>query len=172
MTGPSEAASLLDGLKASELHGAELRKFAMQLASGLEGYDWCGVYRLEGDSLVLDEFVGEPTKRTRIPVGRGVCGTAVAEGRNLVVADVTNIPNYLSCDIRTRSEIVVLIRDGERVLGQIDIDSHSIGAFDASDERLLEEIAAGLARRWASESRSPRPISTRRSTGKDEMSDE
>ena len=142
-------ASVLDGLEGSGLFGLEFRQEAMERLAKLPGYDWCGVYRLEGDVLVLDAFVGEETEHTRIPVGVGVCGTAVAEGRNQIVEDVTALANYLSCSVSTRSEIVVLIRGTEgRVLGQIDVDGHEVGAFGAADERMLEELATILASRW------------------------
>jgi L-methionine (R)-S-oxide reductase len=119
----------------------------MELLAELPGYDWCGVYMLNGDELVLDQYVGAATDHTRIPIGRGVCGTAVAENRNQVVADVRELTNYLSCSTHTRSEIVVLIRDGDTILGQIDVDGHSVGAFDASDEAMLTEVAQILALR-------------------------
>ncbi|MFI5385421.1 MAG: GAF domain-containing protein [Fimbriimonadales bacterium] len=133
---------------ASHLAGAELRKLTMQALDRLPGYDWCGVYRLEGDDLMLDAFVGEETDHTRISVGVGVCGTAVAENSNQVIPDVRGLSNYLSCSVQTRSEIVVLIRHAGEVLGQIDVDGHEVGAFDTSDEAFLERLAEILARRW------------------------
>jgi GAF domain-containing protein len=139
---------ILVTLQDSDLSGPALRARAMQLLSELPHFDWSGVYRLEGDTLVLDEFVGAATDHTRIPVGRGVCGTAVAENKNQVVQDVRELENYLACSTQTRSEIVVLIRHGDAILGQIDIDGHRVGAFDHSDEQLLEQVAAILASRW------------------------
>lgn len=121
----------------------------MEELDQLESYDWSGIYRLEGDELVLDAYVGAPTEHDRIPVGRGVCGTAVAENRNQIVEDVRELSNYLSCSVYTRSEIVVLIHDGNgTILGQIDIDGHRVGAFDATDEALLKEMAESIAERW------------------------
>lgn len=120
----------------------------MTLLAELPKYDWCGVYRLEGEVLVLDEFVGDPTEHRMISVGQGVCGTAVAENRNMIVADVHAVENYLSCSIDTKSEIVVLIRSGEVVFGQIDVDSHTRDAFGTSDEALLARVAAVLAEKW------------------------
>ena len=120
----------------------------MQALSELPGYNWSGIYRLEGDTLVLDEYVGEATDHTRIKVGVGVCGTAVAEDRNQVIEDVTKVENYLSCSLTTRSEIVVLIKKGSLTLGQIDIDGHSVAAFDHSDEKFLEDLAECLAENW------------------------
>jgi GAF domain-containing protein len=121
----------------------------MELLGEEPGYDWVGVYALHGNELLLDEFVGEATEHTRIPVGKGVCGTAVSENRNVVVEDVRDLENYLSCNIDTRSEIVVLIRNQDgRVLGQIDADGHEVGAFGPQDEQALGEIAEFLADRW------------------------
>lgn len=120
----------------------------MRLLNDLPGYEWSGVYRLEDDTLHLDAYTGDATDHTEIPVGRGVCGTAVAERRSQVIEDVQALDNYLSCSIKTRSEIVVLIESGEEILGQIDIDGHEVGAFDASDERFLRRVAAVLAERW------------------------
>lgn len=125
-----------------------LRKRAMELLDELPNYNWSGIYRLEDDTLVLDEYVGAETDHTRIKVGVGVCGTAVAENANQVIEDVRNLDNYLSCSLQTRSEIVVLIRDRDKILGQVDIDGHVVGAFDKSDEEFLESVAEILADRW------------------------
>ena len=132
----------------SEKKGRELRAAAMQLLNDLPFYEWSGVYRLEGDHLHLDAYVGDETDHTVIPVGRGVCGTAVAERKSQVIEDVQALENYLSCSINTRSEIVVLIERGDEILGQIDIDGHKVGAFDATDEAFLRRVAALLAERW------------------------
>lgn len=138
----------LDALSASGLTGRALREAAMQALHQLDGYDWCGIYALEGDHLILDAYVGAPTDHTRIPVGVGVCGTAVATGTNQVVEDVRELTNYLSCSTQTRSEIVVLIRRGAEILGQIDIDGHQVGRFRAEDEHFLDKLAELLAERW------------------------
>lgn len=139
---------VLKSVEASHLRGFELRMHAMLELDKFPNYDWSGIYRLEGNELVLDAYVGEHTNHTRIPVGRGVCGTAVAQNANQVIDDVRELDNYLSCSIKTRSEIVVLIRKGETVIGQIDIDGHTVNAFDASDEEMLEKLASLLADRW------------------------
>ncbi len=128
--------------------GASLRRGAMELLSQLPGYNWSGIYRLEGDTLVLDEYVGAATDHTHIKVGVGVCGTAVAQNANQVIDDVRSLDNYLSCSLETRSEIVVLIHSAGQILGQIDIDGHEVGAFDNSDERFLERVATILADKW------------------------
>ena len=123
---------------------------AMRLiAKHLPYYNWVGVYLLDGGVLHLGPYVGAATTHTLISVGHGVCGTAVAENRNMVVDDVRTLDNYLACSLETRSEIVVLIRDlnTHLILGQIDADGHTVGAFDTSDEQLLEQIATRLSYR-------------------------
>lgn len=142
------AHQFLADLEVSPATGAPFRRRAMEMLSELRGYNWSGIYRLEGDTLVLDEYVGAETDHTHIPVGRGVCGTAVAEDKNQVIDDVRELTNYLACSTQTRSEIVVLIRRDGQVLGQIDIDGHSVGAFDKSDEEFLERVADQIAKRW------------------------
>lgn len=110
-----------------------------------ERYDWVGIYLLEGDMLVLHNYIGKPTEHTHIRVGVGVCGVAVAEGVNQIVGDVTRLDNYLACSVGTRSEIVVLIRKGPEIIGQIDIDSDLENAFTNEDETLLIRIADVIA---------------------------
>ena len=149
MISRKDAFALVSGIVEIPIAGESIRQFAMEQLSQLPGYDWCGVYRLEGDSLVLDEYVGAETDHTVIPVGRGVCGTAIAERANQVVPDVREIDNYLACSTTTRSEIVVLIERKGELLGQIDIDSHTVNQFDESDEAMLTEVASILANRWA-----------------------
>jgi len=105
---------------------------------------WIGVYWLEGDALVLGPFVGAPTEHVRIPVGTGVCGTAVAEDRDQVVDDVRERTNYLACAASVRSEIVVLVRSGGRIVGQLDLDSDHVAAFSRDDHAFLSMIAGAL----------------------------
>jgi len=121
---------------------AALQRVVETLATRRPSWGWVGVYLLVGDSLVLGPYVGPPTEHTRIPIGVGVCGTAVARDRNVVVDDVSAIDNYLACSAGTRSEIVVLIRDGGDVVGQFDVDSDDVAAFGPADEALLEHLAA------------------------------
>lgn len=136
------------GLTESDALGRQARRLVVERLAELPGYNWSGFYRLEGEELVLDEYVGATTDHTRIPIGVGVCGTAVATSENQVIDDVRELENYLSCSVQTRSEIVVLVRRGDNVLGQIDIDGHEVGAFDRSDERFLERVANWVAERW------------------------
>jgi GAF domain-containing protein len=97
--------------------------------------------------LVLGPYLGAPTEHDLIPVGTGVCGTAVAEGRNQIVADVRELSNYLACSLEIRAEIVVLIRRSGQIIGQIDADGHEPGVFDRTDETLLASVAERLAKR-------------------------
>ncbi len=148
MVSELEAENIIGELEKSYESGREFRDYAVEILSQLSHFNWTGIYRLEGEELVLDAYVGAETNHTRIPVGRGVCGTAVAENANQVVSDVRSLENYLACSIDTRSEIVVLIRKGNKVLGQIDIDGHEVAAFDATDEALLTQVAAMIAAKW------------------------
>ena len=112
-------------------------------------YTWVGIYLLEGDELVLGPFLGKPSPHTRIPLGQGICGAAATEKATIIVDDVNADPRYLACSIETQSEIVVPIMHGERVLGEIDIDSDRPAAFGAADRALLEAVAALIAPRPA-----------------------
>jgi len=112
-------------------------------------WDWSGIYLLVGNTLVLGPRTA-PADHSRIGIGEGVCGTAVSEDRNQIVEDVREVENYLACSIHTRSELVVLIRDTGKVVGEFDIDSDTVGAFTQEDEVLLEEMGALISGRVAS----------------------
>lgn len=125
-----------------------LRSAVREIEEGEDYFDWVGIYLLEdGDELVLHNYIGRPTDHDRIPVGTGVCGEAVAEGRDINVPDVRDRENYLACSTETRSELVVLIRNGEdgEIHGQVDLDSDDPDAFDDRDEREIRAIADWLA---------------------------
>src|ERR671912_1107871 len=112
-------------------------------------WDWSGIYLLVGDALVLGPRTA-PVDHSRIGLGEGVCGTAVSEDRNQIVEDVREVENYLACSIHTRSELVVLIRDDDKIVGEFDIDSDKVGAFGHEDEALLEEMGTLVSGRVAS----------------------
>jgi GAF domain-containing protein len=122
-----------------------LQKAIVQAIAGeLPHYNWTGFYMLDPadpQTLLLGAFVGEPTPHVRIPVSEGICGAAVASGETVVVDDVNADPRYLSCSIRTKSEIVVPIYAHGRIVGEIDIDSHTPAAFTDADRKFLEEAA-------------------------------
>jgi GAF domain-containing protein len=103
------------------------------------------LYMLHGDELVLEASAGRVTDHTRIPVGRGVCGTAVATRTDQNVGDVRAVTNYLACNLETRSELVVLVRRGNTILGQIDIDSDLLDPFTPEEEAEVRKVADALA---------------------------
>ncbi|TMQ59038.1 MAG: GAF domain-containing protein [Candidatus Eisenbacteria bacterium] len=119
-----------------------------------ERFHWTGIYELFPDNVLrLGPFVGAPTDHVFIGVGRGVCGTAVAERRNINVPDVRLVSNYLACSTETRSELVILIRSGEKIYAQIDIDSHQVAAFDEGAVMQVQRVADWLASLYHSRER-------------------
>lgn len=130
---------------------ANLANVAAAVFEGVPELNWAGFYLVRGDELVLGPFQGLPAC-IRIAVGRGVCGTAAAEGVTQVVPDVHAFPGHIACDARSRSEIVVPIRDGEGTIRAVlDLDSARPGNFGADDRRGLEALVARFAPRidWA-----------------------
>jgi len=120
---------------------ANAANIAALIFHALPRVNWAGFYFLQGDELVLGPFQGRPAC-VRIPVGRGVCGTAVAEARSQRVPDVHAFPGHIACDAASRAEIVVPLRDGTgQVFGVLDIDSPEPDRFDAEDLAGLERIA-------------------------------
>ena len=103
------------------------------------------MYMLHGDDLVLEAYAGRETEHTRIAVGHGVCGTAVATGEDQIVGDVQAVGNYIACNLWTKSELVVLIRRGELILGQIDVDSDQPDPFTDDEVAAVRAVADGLA---------------------------
>lgn len=112
------------------------------------GFWWTGFYRVcnndsEKPQLVLGPFQG-PLACTRIGFGKGVCGTAWAENRTVVVPDVEKFPGHIACSSESRSEIVVPVRQCGRITAVLDIDSRELGTFDATDAEWLEKIVGCL----------------------------
>ena len=130
----------------AERGGADTLQEAVEALQEIEHYSWVGIYLVEGDDLVLGPWRGpQATEHVRIPVGQGVCGAAAASGETEIVDDVNADPRYLACFPSTRSEIVVPISHGGRVVGEIDIDSDRPAAFGDEDRELLERVAVLLA---------------------------
>ena len=119
---------------------ANLANAVALLYHTLDGLNWVGFYLLEGDTLVLGPFQGKPAC-IEIPVGRGVCGTAVAEDKTQLVRDVHQFPGHIACDSASNSEIVVPIHADGKVVGVLDLDSPRIGRFTEEDKAGLEEFA-------------------------------
>ena len=118
-----------------------------ELYQRFEHYSWVGIYVVEGDELVLSAWAGEEeTEHTTIKVGEGICGLAAATGRTELVPDVSEREEFIACFPTTRSEIVVPIIGPDGVVGEIDIDSDWLDAFDDRDRDLLEDVAGRLSR--------------------------
>jgi len=109
------------------------------------GFFWVGVYRVEGEELVLGPFQG-PVACTRIGRGKGVCGQSWARNETLLVPDVDAFPGHIACSNASRSEIVVPVRKDGEVVMVIDVDSDQLNDFDEADQRALEEIAELISR--------------------------
>ena len=114
------------------------------LQTHLPQASWVGIYWLRGRTLILGPFVGPPTEHVRIPVGTGVCGQAIEDNQDRVVADVRDETNYLACSATVRSEMVILIRSRGEVVGQIDLDADDVEAFDSDDLCIVRSVADGL----------------------------
>lgn len=130
----------------TSLDGKAARDAAVKfLNSNVSAYSWVGIYLVDGAELKLDSWSGpQATQHVRIPIGKGVCGFAAKAGRTEIVSDVSKDTRYLECFVTTRSEIVVPIVDGTRVLGEIDIDSSMLDAFSTVDKEFLEAIGRKL----------------------------
>jgi L-methionine (R)-S-oxide reductase len=115
----------------------------------LPDLNWCGVYLLRGKELIVGPFQGKPAC-VHIALGKGVCGTAAAERRTIVVPDVHAFPGHIACDAASQSEIVIPLMGrsartvGDYLLGVLDLDSPRLDRFDEDDRRGLEALAAVL----------------------------
>jgi GAF domain-containing protein len=137
------------------LSDALLRRAVKGIGEADDRFDWVGAYLLntEENVLWLHNYVGKPTTHAKIPVGEGICGTAVATGENVNVPDVSAVDHYIACDPRVKSEMVVLIRAGEDIFGQIDLDSRTAAAFTDDDDTAVQLVADKLAEQLAAERR-------------------
>jgi len=122
-----------------------MRLLVRRLAETVPTFNWVGFYLIDERDpqlLVLGPYVGAPTPHTRIPLTQGICGAAAATGETIVVDDVNADPRYLACSLDTKSEIVAPIYAEGRVVGELDIDSHTPAALSAEDRGLVERCAA------------------------------
>lgn len=125
-----------------------LFKICHLLKETIHAYDWVGFYFVDPQSdreLVLGPYEGAKTEHVRIPFGSGICGQAAETLATFVVDDVTTEDNYLSCSVDVKSEIVVPIMKGEKLIGELDIDSHQKSGFSDIDEEILDEICSAVA---------------------------
>ncbi len=109
----------------------------------VDQYNWTGFYLLDPEKermLVLGPYVGEPTEHVHIPFGDGICGQAAATGKMFLIDDVSKEDNYLSCSQDVRSEMVLPILKGGRIVGELDIDSHDLSAFSTRDSIFLQKV--------------------------------
>lgn len=144
-----DLAAELEALLSGETDAvANAANAAAALYHSLDRLNWAGFYFLRDGELVLGPFQGRPAC-VRIALGNGVCGTAAAARQSVRVADVEAFPGHIACDTASRSELVVPLLAGERLLGVLDLDSPDLDRFDAEDQAGCEAIAAVLVRHLA-----------------------
>ena len=129
----------------SDLDGkGKLKTICRLLKDNVSYIDWIGFYLVDKEKpreLVLGPFEGEPTEHVRIPFGKGICGQAASLKKTFTVQDVSKETNYLSCSSKVKSEIVNPIFKNRKLVGELDIDSHTASPFSAEDEAFLRTIA-------------------------------
>lgn len=136
----------LDALLEGESNSiANLSNASALLNQFLERINWAGFYLMEDGELVLGPFQGLPAC-VRIPVGKGVCGTAVADKKTMLVEDVQAFPGHIACDAASRSEIVIPLMKEDQVIGVLDIDSPELSRFTEDDQKGLELFVEVLAK--------------------------
>lgn len=140
---------ILKVLHSAYCHGTTGKDLLQITADKLRsvGSPYTGVYMymVHDETLKLEAFAGRPTEHVEIQIGVGLCGKAVAEKRDLNVADVNAEEQYLACSIETKSELIVLIRRGDLILGQIDVDCDELNGFDEAEQAAAQRVADGLA---------------------------
>ncbi len=137
-----DLAGQLTGLLGDERDAvANAANTAALIFTSLPDLNWAGFYLVRDGELVVGPFQGKPAC-VRIALGSGVCGTAAAERRTIVVDDVHAFPGHIACDAASRSEIVVPLLDADRVIGVLDLDSPVPARFDADDRAGIERLAA------------------------------
>ena len=141
----AQLAALTEGIP---YETANLANVAALLWQELPGINWAGFYKMTDGALVLGPFQGKPAC-ILIPVGKGVCGTAVAEDRIQLVPDVHQFPGHIACDCASNSEIVLPIHVRGEIWGVLDIDSPHIGRFTEEDREGLSKFVAILEDRFS-----------------------
>ena len=137
-----EMLKMAAGLMEDERHPlANAANLSALIYQEMGDLNWAGFYFLHGGMLLLGPFQGKPAC-LRIPVGRGVCGASVREGRTLLVPDVHAFPGHIACDAASRSELVCPIRANGRIAGVIDLDSARPGRFGPEEQEAVEALAA------------------------------
>ena len=135
------------------IHGSGSRhdillKICQKLRSSVPHYDWVGFYIVDPEkpkTLILGPFDGAPTEHTEIPFGKGICGQSALMEQPLIVDNVSDESNYLACSLEVQSEIVIPVFKNNTYVAQLDIDSHTPGAFRHEDEEFLSSICSAAA---------------------------
>lgn len=122
---------------------ANMANISALLFGTLSDVNWAGFYRLDDNELILGPFQGK-VACIRIPVGKGVCGTAVAENATQRVDDVHQFSGHIACDAASNAEIVIPVRKNDKVIAVLDIDSIAFNRFDQLDQEGLERIVGLL----------------------------
>jgi L-methionine (R)-S-oxide reductase len=133
----------------SENRDQKLQAISQLLSDTFDHYDWVGFYLVDEkveQELILGPFVGDATDHIRIKFGEGICGQAAKTLETFVVQDVTKEENYLACSLSVQSEIVVPIMAEGKFVGELDIDSHLLGAMDQVDKLELEKMCKHIAK--------------------------
>ena len=141
----SQAQGILDEPSSQE---EKMQAICSLLKEHVPHYHWVGFYLVDKSNpkeLVLGPFEGEPTDHVRIPFGRGICGQAAERRETLIVQDVSKETNYLSCSTLVKAEIVVPILKGDKIVGELDIDSHDLSPFTEEDESFLENVCESIS---------------------------
>ncbi len=125
----------------------KLLSICKMLAAEVAYFNWIGFYLADHEKkeLVLGPYVGAPTEHIRIPFGRGVCGQAAVTQETIIVRDIAEESNYLSCSVDVKSEIVVPIFKNDRFVAELDIDSHAVNPFGDDDKNTLEVICQQIS---------------------------
>jgi L-methionine (R)-S-oxide reductase len=145
----AELAGELDALLAGEHDRvANAANAAAAIYHALGDLNWAGFYFLRGSELILGPFQGRPAC-VRIPLGKGVCGTAALQRRSVLVPDVNTFPGHIACDAGSRSELVVPLLASNELLGVLDLDSPLLARFDEADQAGCASLAAIVARHLA-----------------------
>lgn len=122
---------------------SEILSVAIELINNFsEGYNWTGFYMMRSNVLEVGPYIGPKTEHKKIDLNDGICGAAASEKKTIIVEDVNADPRFLACSVNTRSEIVVPLMDGDKCIGEIDIDSNQPGFFNHQDEEMLQEVAS------------------------------
>jgi len=145
---PSLLAEVLSSISAGGSRDDILNGICRKLRSSVPHYDWVGFYIVDPDqprTLILGPYDGAPTEHTVIPFGKGICGQSALMEQPLIVDSVSDESNYLACSIDVQSEIVIPVLKNDSYVAQLDIDSHTPGAFRMEDEEFLSAICSAVS---------------------------